>query len=201
MDTEKRRRQIRWANAPARSNGAFEKSRLNSLARCDRRALCTRVLHPFWFEHGADSRKPLDGLGHSVGYADHNGTRLCRIRKRRILIDPYYIDSIIDRDGKEVYKTHPAVACRQCAERLLEDTRVAATKQADSSGVVLSSGGEKPAQVTATQTPSATATGDPDKPILAPRAIDARIAYLISSLLHDVVRRGYRPRCDGAQTQ
>src|SRR6478736_6401750 len=41
------------------------------------------------------------------------------------LVDPYFIDSISDRDGKEIYKAHPVVACRQCPDRLIEDARAA----------------------------------------------------------------------------
>jgi penicillin-binding protein 1A len=44
------------------------------------------------------------------------------------LVDPYFIDSIHDRDGKEIYKAHPVVACRQCPDRLIEDARVAVTQ-------------------------------------------------------------------------
>ena len=46
------------------------------------------------------------------------------------LVDPYFIDTINDRDGKEIYKAHPVVACRQCPDRLVEDARVAAAQAA-----------------------------------------------------------------------
>ena len=107
------------------------------------------------------------------------------------LVDPYFVDSISDRDGKEIFKAHPVVACRQCPERLIEDARTAAAQPA--------SAGDKPAPVKAALSPVASAqaapvpaaaSADPDKPLLAPRVLDARIAYLIGSLLHDVVRRG-----------
>jgi penicillin-binding protein 1A len=104
------------------------------------------------------------------------------------LVDPYFIDAIEDRDGKEIFKAHPAVACRHCPERLLEDARAAAAQPV-----------EKPVDGrTASLAPIASAQAavtlpardDGDKPRLAPRVLDARIAYLIGSLLHDVVRRG-----------
>lgn len=106
------------------------------------------------------------------------------------LVDPYFIDSISDRDGKEVYKAHPAVACRHCAERVLEDarTQAAQAKSVDAGEPVKTTlspiSGAQAAPV-ATQ-----ASTNPTGPKLAPRVLDARIAYLIGSLLHDVVRRG-----------
>jgi len=108
------------------------------------------------------------------------------------LVDPYFIDSIHDRDGKEIYKAHPVVACRQCPDRLIEDARVAVTQasaeKAQGDGAkttALSPIARAQAAATAPSTPV-----DPNKPNLAPRVLDARIAYLIGSLLHDVVRRG-----------
>jgi len=108
------------------------------------------------------------------------------------LVDPYFIDAIHDRDGKEIYKARPVVACRQCPDRLIEDARVAATQasaeKTQGDGVkttALSPIARAQAAATAPSTPV-----DPNKPNLAPRVLDARIAYLIGSLLHDVVRRG-----------
>jgi len=105
------------------------------------------------------------------------------------LVDPYFIDSINDRDGKEVYKAHPVVACRHCPERLVEDARLAAMQAADKLDAVKTSALSPIASAHATPAP-APAAGDAGKPLLAPRVLDARIAYLIGSLLHDVVRRG-----------
>ncbi|HET7798391.1 MAG TPA: penicillin-binding transpeptidase domain-containing protein, partial [Nevskia sp.] len=107
------------------------------------------------------------------------------------LIDPYFIDSISDRDGKEIYKAHPVVACRQCPDRLIEDARTAA---AQASAEKTPGDGAKPATLSpiarAQAATAPVAPADPTKPNLAPRVLDARIAYLIGSLLHDVVRRG-----------
>lgn len=105
------------------------------------------------------------------------------------LIDPYFIERIVDRDGKEVFKARPALACRHCPQRLADDARL----QADAPGTAGSaiaqsiktaapSGASAPAQVAA--------NADPNAPKLAPRVLDARIAYLIGSILRDVVRRG-----------
>jgi penicillin-binding protein 1A len=106
------------------------------------------------------------------------------------LVDPYFIDTIKDRDDKEIFKAHPVVACRRCPDRLVEDARLAATQAAaDKPDAVKTASLSPIATAHATPVP-ASASGDPDKPALAPRVLDARIAYLIGSLLHDVVRRG-----------
>jgi len=102
------------------------------------------------------------------------------------LVDPYYVDVISDRDGKEIFKAHPVVACRRCPERLAEEARSAQQPAAEKPD------GAKPSAlspIAAAQAAPAVAT-DPSRPNLAPRVLDARTAYLIGSLLHDVVRRG-----------
>jgi penicillin-binding protein 1A len=105
------------------------------------------------------------------------------------LVDPYFIESISDRDGKEVYKAHPVVACRHCPERLIEDARLAAMAPDAGKGEAVKAALAPIAGAQAAPAPAA-ANADPNKPNLAPRAIDARTAYLVGSLLHDVVRRG-----------
>jgi penicillin-binding protein 1A len=103
------------------------------------------------------------------------------------LVDPYFIDHIEDRDGKVIYKAQPVVACRKCPQRLLEDTRSAETNAAkNETGVSIKASLSPIANAQA----AAAAPADPGAPKLAPRVLDARIAYLIGSLLHDVVRRG-----------
>jgi penicillin-binding protein 1A len=108
------------------------------------------------------------------------------------LVDPYFIDTIKDRDEKEIYKAHPVVACRHCPERLVEDARVTAEQvgAADKAAAGKTTGLSPIATAHATPVPAASVSNAESKPMLAPRVLDARIAYLIGSLLHDVVRRG-----------
>jgi penicillin-binding protein 1A len=108
------------------------------------------------------------------------------------LIDPYFIDSINDRDGKEIYKAHPVVACRQCPDRLIEDARTAAAQAGaeKTQGDGVKAAALSPIARAQASTAPPPAPADPNKPNLAPRVLDTRIAYLIGSLLHDVVRRG-----------
>jgi penicillin-binding protein 1A len=91
------------------------------------------------------------------------------------LVDPYFVREIDDRDGNVIYQANPAIACADCAE----------------SGVA----NAPPATATATSlnpigTAKAAATPTPGQPHLAPRVIDARNAYLVTSLMRDVIRRG-----------
>ncbi len=108
------------------------------------------------------------------------------------LVDPYFIDRIVDRDGKQIYKANPVVSCRHCPQRLLADA-----SEQKSAGVASTTNAAppvtaSPASIASAQatTPQPLATIDPTTPNLAPRTVDARTAYLISSLLHDVIRRG-----------
>jgi penicillin-binding protein 1A len=106
------------------------------------------------------------------------------------LVDPYFIDRVVDRDGNEVFKSQPAVACRHCPQRLAEDAheQVQADVKTDSTGSPVKTSLSPISSAQAATTKAAST--DSDSPKLAPRALDARTTYLIGSLLHDVVRRG-----------
>ena len=106
------------------------------------------------------------------------------------LVDPYFVQRIVDRDGKEVYKANPVLACRHCPQRMLEDARLQAAADAvknDAGSIPLKT---SLSPIKSAQAVPAIAPADSSVPRLAPRALDARVAYLIGSLLHDVVRRG-----------
>lgn len=102
------------------------------------------------------------------------------------LVDPYYIREIADRDGKIVYRADPGVACANCPERQLADSTTPQTTPPPppSSAAALNPIGS--AHATAATTTAAV----PGRPHLAPRAIDPRNAYLVASLMRDVVKRG-----------
>jgi penicillin-binding protein 1A len=102
------------------------------------------------------------------------------------LVTPYFIEKIIDRDGNAVALTRPLTACRACSQRTSMDQRTATVVD----GFDFSAGGPKketPAQTTKTQDPKFVA---PQEVSLAPRAIDERTAFLLSSMMRDVVKRG-----------
>jgi len=98
------------------------------------------------------------------------------------LIDPYFVREIDDRDGKVVYTADPALACAHCAER------EAAANTTPPPPISTTTSALNPiGNASAAATTPARAQGQPH---LAPRAIDPRNAYLVTSLMRDVVRRG-----------
>jgi penicillin-binding protein 1A len=101
------------------------------------------------------------------------------------LVEPYFIDRVLDRNGVVVAATHAPRACRLCPQRLNSETRAAVVVD----DFDFSAGGP-----TATATPAAgSAPADavgPQVVALAPRAIDERTAFQASSMMRDVVLRG-----------
>jgi penicillin-binding protein 1A len=99
------------------------------------------------------------------------------------LVTPYYIAEIDNRDGKVIYKADPALACRTCAARLLDEGKTtAAPAQAASAA------GDPGALA---DTPNTLTDGTaPGNPRLAPRVIDPRNDYLMTSLMQSVVDHG-----------
>ena len=91
------------------------------------------------------------------------------------LVTPYFLSHVEDRDGVVVLAEHAPRACRACSDRL-------------TAGVSKSSGGFNLGDVVV-DTPT-TADLGPARTQLAPRAIDERTAFLIQSLLRDVIQRG-----------
>jgi len=88
------------------------------------------------------------------------------------LVEPYFIERIEDRYGKVISQADPARACARCPARI-GNSAGAAQRGFDLGG----------------STSERALESDSDG-LLAPRAIDERTAFLISSLLRDVVRRG-----------
>ena len=84
-------------------------------------------------------------------------------------IEPYLIDRIEDIDGKEMYKARPLTVCRDCEDRPEPEQ----PSGEPSMEQILSGGGE-----------------DQDKPPPAPRIMDARVSFIIDSILKDVITRG-----------
>src|SRR5690606_36803713 len=100
-------------------------------------------------------------------------------------ITPWFIDEVKDRDGTVIFKENPAIACRHCGAGRGDAQRA-------DTGVVdgFNFGPSAPARP-ATQTPEEDAPEPPpEDAVLAPRAIDARVAYQLVSMMRDVVRRG-----------
>ena len=104
-------------------------------------------------------------------------------------IDPWFVDRVLDRNGVELSRTNPARACRGCPGRAAGEQRAATVVD----GFDFSDGGTPaPAPEPAAEEPAAdVAAAEDTGPLnLAPRAIDERTAFLVSSLMKDVVKRG-----------
>ncbi|MGV8943967.1 penicillin-binding protein 1A [Thermomonas sp.] len=118
------------------------------------------------------------------------------------LTTPYFIDSIRDRDGNDVFKEKPPTACPQCTVVQQPGQANATVAQTKVAGFDLGPSASAPAPASAPTSTNAGAgkvagsvTPAPAKPIdpdmvVAPHAIDPRVAYQMQSMMRDVVRRG-----------
>ncbi|RPE74823.1 penicillin-binding protein 1A [Vulcaniibacterium tengchongense] len=108
-------------------------------------------------------------------------------------ITPWLIDEVKDRAGAVVFKEKPAIACRSCAGTSGGTAQPVDTVVDGFDFGPAPSARSEPQDAKA-QAPKADARPSPALPpgdaTVAPRAIDARIAYQITSMLRDVVKRG-----------
>ncbi|HEX7112144.1 MAG TPA: penicillin-binding protein 1A [Mizugakiibacter sp.] len=105
------------------------------------------------------------------------------------LVDPYFVSEIDDRDGKVVYAANPARACRTCPERVLADAAGKAAPTAPTPAPHASAAALAPigaAQAAPAPALPAAAAGSR----LAPRVIDVRNDYLVTSLMQSVIDHG-----------
>jgi penicillin-binding protein 1A len=103
-------------------------------------------------------------------------------------VDPWFVDRVLDRDGVVLSQAAPPRACRGCPGREAGEQR--ATTVVDG----FDFGAQAPADAPAAEAPAAVVAEPakvPEGPlVLAPRAIDERTAFMIVSVLKDVVKRG-----------
>jgi penicillin-binding protein 1A len=155
-------------------------------------AIGVRYAREYATRFGFSLQQLPDNLSFALGTASVSPLAMARgyavFANGGFLVDPYFIDRIVDRDGKEIYKAQPTLACRHCPQRLLEDAREQAA--AANANTVDAAQPIKAALTAAPPATTAATPADPNAPKLAPRVLDARTAYLIGSILHDVVRRG-----------
>ncbi len=111
-------------------------------------------------------------------------------------VTPWFIDTVRDRDGKVVFQEKPPTACRSCGVAAQPGAAPMPVSNVVD-GFNLGPGGSAPAQAAAkpqANAPKAAATAAapalPADGVLAPRAIDPRVAYQIVSMMRDVVQRG-----------
>jgi penicillin-binding protein 1A len=108
-------------------------------------------------------------------------------------ITPWFIDEVKDREGKVIFKEKPAIACRSCGNGRPGQPATPASSVVD--GFDLGpAGSAKPAAAKPddkkTTAKAAAPAVLPADAVLAPRAIDERIAYQLTSMMRDVVLRG-----------
>ncbi|GAB1408803.1 penicillin-binding protein 1A [Thermomonas brevis] len=112
------------------------------------------------------------------------------------LVTPWVIASVRDRDGKEVFRESPPTACPYCAVSAIPGQAAGpAPVQAKVAGFDLS-----PTAPAAGAASASTTSGEASKPadarpvdpnmVVAPRAIDPRVAWQLQSMMRDVVKRG-----------
>ncbi len=114
------------------------------------------------------------------------------------LITPYFISKIDDRSGTPVYVANPARACGDCQERLLDSTPAGpppAEMNATPANQVAQTGSAPAAPGSVNGVGDAVLPADvhadrEHPPVLAPRVIDTRNDYLMTSLMKDVILRG-----------
>ena len=104
-------------------------------------------------------------------------------------VTPWFIDEVRDRDGRVLFKEKPATACPGCGVGNATASTVRASNVV--AGFDLGPAAAAPAkrEVSGADVKPAPAPLPPDT-VLAPRAIDARVAYQLVSMMRDVVQRG-----------
>lgn len=104
------------------------------------------------------------------------------------LVTPWFIDEVKDREGNLIFKEKPATACRTCGQR--GGSAAPASNVVDGFDFGPANGGKPKTEATAPKQPAeAPKPVDPGM-LVAPRAIDERIAYQLVSMMRDVVQRG-----------
>ncbi|RMH93291.1 PBP1A family penicillin-binding protein [Lysobacter pythonis] len=104
-------------------------------------------------------------------------------------VNTWFIDEVKDRDGKIVFKENPPTACRGCGGHAAgsgDGNTPARPEVVDG----FNFGAAAPAKPAAVASQAAKPTALPEGGVIAPRAIDARVAYQIQSMMADVVKRG-----------
>ncbi|MGY0620485.1 penicillin-binding protein 1A [Lysobacter sp. A378] len=107
-------------------------------------------------------------------------------------VDPWFIQTVKDRDGIVIFEENPATACRYCNRP--SENAASASNRTTVGG--FNFGPAPLATAPAAPEPDAQANADttpidpPADLVVAPRAIDERIAYQMVSMMRDVVQRG-----------
>lgn len=119
-------------------------------------------------------------------------------------VTPWFIDEVRDRTGEVVFEANPTRACRGCGSGARPGQPVAQAQRHVVDGFDFGPAAPAPAAPEPAPEPAADLVGE-DAPaadgivlreaddaefIVAPRAIDERVAWQLVSMMRDVVRRG-----------
>jgi len=138
---------------------------------------------------GFDEDKLPPNLSMSLGTASLEPISIARgyavFANGGFQVEPWFIDEVTDRDGKQVFKEKPAIACRGCGRRAGAENTTSNVVD----GFNLGPAAPVP-RPGAAPTSGKPAEAPPDDAVLAQRAIDERVAYQLVSMMRDVVQRG-----------
>ena len=171
-------------DGPTRLREALVRSRnLVSVRLLD--ALGLQYTHEYVTRFGLTPQQVPQNLSMALGTASAAPLAMARayavFANGGFLVDPYFIREIADRDGKVIYRADPPRVCRECPQRRAEDGSVVAATSTVTPAMPTTN------PLIASAQAAMPATGEPR---LAPRVIDARNAFLVTSLMRDVIRRG-----------
>lgn len=112
-------------------------------------------------------------------------------------IDPWFIREVKDREGKVIFTMKPAIACRTCGQGAAGQPLAPTSTVVDGFDLGPAGGAadksdpkDKKGPKVTTAKPAETPATLPADAVLAPRAIDERIAYQLVSMMRDVVLHG-----------
>ena len=112
-------------------------------------------------------------------------TGYCVLANGGYAVEPYFIDRVLDRDDTLLFAADPLVVCRDCDDEeamTVSDIPAAGRRRGREARALSAEAGAD----SGTGSP----TGSPGSARRAPRVIDARNAWLMYSLMRDVIRRG-----------
>ncbi|HOX70492.1 penicillin-binding protein 1A [Dokdonella sp.] len=150
-------------------------------------AIGVHYAHEYVTRFGFSAQQVPENLSMALGTAAVSPLSMARgyavIANGGFLVDPYFIAEITDRDGKSLYRADPLRACRDCPQRILEEEHERSTSNPTTPGTAFS-------PIASAHAAADIPAGGNGEPRLAPRVIDARNAFLVTSLMRDVIRRG-----------
>jgi penicillin-binding protein 1A len=128
---------------------------------------------------GTPSLRPLD-IARGYAVFANGGFR----------VTPWFIDEVKDRDGRVIFKENPAIACRSCGQRGSAERSASQVVDGFNLGPAAPATAAADGRAVEGESTPETPAAPAEDAVLAPRAIDERIAYQLVSMMRDVVQRG-----------